>query len=196
MLKFFASFLIILNPIALFVYLLPLKKERGLGMFMQVLFKASIISGLIYIIFAVFGKSIFSFLKVDFEAFRIFGGTVLLSFALSFILQGKDSMIRTRGELNKIAAEVALPFIVGAGTITLSILVGEALTPLKSIFTIISVMVANFIIIMILAKIRYGLKKKPQVVFDKNAEILLRLNGFIVGAYGVDLIITGIKQAF
>ena len=57
-------------------------------------------------------------------------------------------------------------------------------------------MVANFIIIMILAKIRYGLKKKPQVVFDKNAEILLRLNGFIVGAYGVDLIITGIKQAF
>jgi len=194
MLKFFASFLIILNPIALFVYLLPLKKERGLGTFMQVMLKASFISGLIYIIFAVFGQSIFSFLKVDFEAFRVFGGIVLLSFALSFILQGKESMIRTRGELNKIAAEVALPFIVGAGTITLSILVGEALSPLKSIFTVLMVMMANFFIIMGLAQVRGGLNKRLQTTFDKNAEILLRLNGFIVGAYGVDLIITGLKN--
>lgn len=161
---------------------------------MQVMLKASFISGLIYIIFAVFGQSIFSFLKVDFEAFRVFGGIVLLSFALSFILQGKESMIRTRGELNKIAAEVALPFIVGAGTITLSILVGEALSPLKSIFTILMVMMANFFIIMGLAQVRGGLNKRLQTTFDKNAEILLRLNGFIVGAYGVDLIITGLKN--
>jgi multiple antibiotic resistance protein len=31
-------------------------------------------------------------------------------------------------------------------------------------------------------------------MFDKNAEIVLRLNGFIVGAYGVDLIVVGVQN--
>lgn len=196
MLGYYFSFLILLNPIALFIYLLPIKKERGMGTFIQVLLRASIISGAIYVLFAVFGQAIFQALGVDFEAFRVFGGVVLISFALSFILQGKKSMITTRGELSTIAAEVALPFIVGAGTITLSILVGEALDATRGAATITAVMVTNFVIVICLALLRQSLKPKLQVVFDKNAEILLRINGFIVGAYGVDLITTGLGNLF
>lgn len=196
MLGYYFSFLILLNPIALFIYLLPIKKERGMGTFIQVLLRASIISGAIYVLFAIFGQAIFQALGVDFEAFRVFGGIVLISFALSFILQGKKSMITTRGELSTIAAEVALPFIVGAGTITLSILAGEALNPARGAVTITAVMITNFIIVICLALLRQSLKPRLQIVFDKNAEILLRINGFIVGAYGVDLIITGLRNLF
>lgn len=167
-----------------------------MGTFIQVLLRASIISGAIYVLFAVFGQAIFQALGVDFEAFRVFGGIVLISFALSFILQGKKSMITTRGELSTIAAEVALPFIVGAGTITLSILAGEALNPARGAITITAVMITNFVVVICLALLRQSLKPRLQIVFDKNAEILLRINGFIVGAYGVDLIITGLRYLF
>jgi len=194
MLNFIISFLVLLNPFALFIYLMPLKKERGLREFMQILLRASLISGVIYLLFAFFGQAIFRELNVNFEAFRIFGGVVLVSFALSFILQGKQSMISTRGELSKIAAEVALPFIVGAGTITLSILIGEVQAAVASVVIVTVVMIINFLIIMSLAYLRHRLNDKLKIVLDKNAEILLRINGFVVGAYGVDLIITGISN--
>lgn len=185
-------FFIMLNPFALFLYLLPLKKEVGLRRFLHILARASLISCAIYILFALSGEALFAALKIKFDSFRIFGGIVVSAFALIFILQGKKSMITTRGELNSIAAEIALPFIVGAGTITLSILMGRAMGPAGSVLAISFLMLLNYIIISLLAVLRHKLKPRPQVVFDKNAEILLRINGFLVGAFGVDLIVTGI----
>lgn len=187
-------FFVMLNPFALFLYLLPLKKEIGLRHFLYVLAKASFISYAIYSAFALSGEKLFETLQVKFDSFRIFGGVVVTSFALLFIVQGKQSMITTRGELNKIASEIALPFMVGAGTITLSILIGRAYGPIMSVLGIGFVLFLNYISIALLAWIRHNLKNKQKVIFDKNAEILLRINGFIVGAFGVDLIVTGIQN--
>lgn len=187
-------FFVMLNPFALFLYLLPLKKEIGLRRFLYVVAKASIISYVIYCIFALSGEKLFQTLQIKFDSFRIFGGIVVSSLALVFIIQGKQSMITTRGELNKIAAEIALPFIVGAGTITLSILMGRAFGPLKSVMAIGFVLFVNFLTIALLAIIRHKLKPRMKIVFDKNAEILLRVNGFIVGAFGVDMIVTGVHN--
>jgi len=194
MIAFIFSFLVLLNPFALFIYMVPLYKEQGISTFFRILIGATVISSVIYAAFAIFGQRIFEVLQVDFEAFRIFGGIVLVSFALSFILQGKKSMIKTRGEIGTLASEVALPFIVGAGTITQSILVGEAQSALRGSLTITIVMTLNFIIVSALMVMRHRLHDQYNVMFDKNAEILLRLNGFIVGAYGVDLIVIGIKN--
>ena len=195
MLQFIFYFLALMNPFALFIYLLPLNKSLSLRSYVWILVRASIISYLIYAFFAVSGEAFFTrVLQIDFDSFRIFGGLVLVGFALSFILQGKESMIRTRGELDKIAAEVALPFMVGAGTITLSIIIGLRLGAALSLLTILIVMILNLAIVVALAGFRHKLKKKRQVVMDKNLEIFLRLNGFIVGAFGVDLIVTGIKN--
>lgn len=194
MFGFFLSFLILLNPFALFVYLIPLKRERGIKDFAGILLRASIISYVIYALFAIFGQNIFNSLSIDFESFRIFGGVVLASLALSFILQGKKSLIATRGELSQIAAEIALPFIVGVGTITQSILIGEVLTNIESLIVITAVMIANFAIVTALAYSRHLLKEDYKTVLDKNAEVVLRINGFIVGAYGVNLIVIGIMN--
>jgi multiple antibiotic resistance protein len=194
MITFIISFLVLLNPFALFVYLIPLKKERGIREFANILLRASVISLLIYVLFAVFGGKIFETLNVNFESFRIFGGVVLASLALSFILQGKKSMIATRGELSQIAAEIALPFIVGVGTITQAIIIGELYSNLESLIILLTVMCANFGIVLGLAYARHILKDEFKEVLDKNAEILLRINGFIVGAYGVNLIVAGITN--
>lgn len=194
MTAFIISFLILLNPFALFIYILPVKKEHGLNKFNSILIRASLISYAIYLLFAIFGPRLFEFLLINFEAFRIFGGIVLTGFALSFILQGRQSMITTRGELNKIAAEIALPFIVGAGTITQSILIGNRFSDLNSAFIIACVMLINYAIVMGLIIFRTKLKPKMQIVFDRNAEIVLRVTGFLVGAYGINLIVVGVQN--
>jgi multiple antibiotic resistance protein len=196
MLQAIVSFLIFLNPIALFLYLLPLKKEVGLRKFINIVARASFITYLIFFIFAVSGDRFFQALSVNFEAFRIFGGIVVASLSLIFIINGKKSLIRTTGELNRIAAEIALPFMVGAGTITLSIIVGQQLGAVRAATAIFIVMFLTFLTICIFAMVRNSLNSRFKVVFDQNADILLRINSFIIGAIAVDLIAIGIKNLF
>jgi multiple antibiotic resistance protein len=185
---------VMLNPVALFLYVLPLKKEVGLRHFLNIMTRASIISFLIYALFAVLGEAVFSALRIQFDSFRIFGGIVVSALALSYIMQGKKSMISTRGEFNQIASEIALPFIVGAGTITISILIGRQLGKLESVIGIAIVLMANLASVALLAFLRHKLHAKMKIVFDKNAEIMLRINGFLVGAFGIDLIVVGINN--
>ena len=194
MIEFIIYFLAILNPFGLFIYTLPIKKELGLRQYSQVLIRASLISLAIYVFFALSGDYIFSeILKIDFASFQIFGGLVLIAMALSFIIQGKKSMITIRGDINDIAAEVAMPFIVGAGTITLSIVVGNSLGATNAFIVLGTVMIINTLIVIALAAFRQKLRPTMKQLLDRNLEILLRLSGFVVGAYGIDLVITGIR---
>ncbi len=190
------NFLILMNPIALFLYILPMKKEVGLRNFINIVARASLISYLVYAAFAIFGERLFSFLQIDFEAFRIFGGIVLMTVSLLFIIKGNKSLIQTKGEINRLAAEIALPFMVGAGTIAISIIIGKQQGPLMASMIIFIVMLITFLSISLLALLRHSLKPQFKSIFDQNADILLRLNGFFIGAFGVNLIVSGITNLF
>ena len=195
MLQYIIYFLTLLNPFALFVYLLPLKQERGLDDFVKILFRASLIAFVIYAVFALFGENIFTgLLKIEFNSFRLFGGLVLLGFAFGSIVQGRKSLIATKGEMNDIAAQIALPFMVGAGTIAISILMGNVLGPIPALFSIGSVMAISFALILVLALIRQSLPARLKGGLDQGLNIVLRLNGFFVGSIGVDLIITSLRN--
>lgn len=185
-----------MNPIALFLYILPMKKEVGLRNFVNIVARASLISYLVYAAFAIFGEKLFSFLQIDFEAFRIFGGIVLMTVSLLFIIKGNKSLIQTKGEINRLAAEIALPFMVGAGTIAISIIIGKQQGPLMASMIIFIVMLITFLSISLLALLRHSLKPQFKSIFDQNADILLRLNGFFIGAFGVNLIVSGITNLF
>lgn len=182
-----------LNPFALFMYLQPAMKELYPRTFLKVFLKASLISLGIFLLFALSGTYIFeNILQIHFEAFRIFGGIVIASFALLFIVQGKKSFITMKGDLDELASEIALPFMVGAATIALSILIGEQSSAVQSLFVISMVVAVNYLLIMGLMFLRLKLPKKFKVAFDKNMETLLRLNGFFVGAIGLNMIIKGL----
>ena len=185
-----------MNPIALFLYLLPLKQEVGLRKFINIVARATLISYVVYAVFAIFGEKLFTLLQIDFESFRIFGGIVLTTVSLLFIIEGKASLVKTKGAVNKIAAEIALPFMVGAGIIAISIIIGRQQGAMKASFIIFIVMLITFLSIWGLALLRHNLKPKLKVIFDQNADILLRLNGFLIGAFGVNLIVAGINNLF
>lgn len=49
---------------------------------------------------------------------------VIAGFALMYLLHGKKSFINMRGDLDDVAQQLALPFMVGAGSISVSVLIG------------------------------------------------------------------------
>lgn len=190
------SFLVMLNPFALFLYLKPVMKDLSDADFRSVFLKASIISFSIFLVFLLFGDVVFQkVFRINFESFRIFGGIVLFSFAYIFIVQGKKAFIQIKGDLHDLASEIALPFMVGAGTISLTVLMAEELQLWQGILSLFLIMLINFVIIMGLKQIRRGMRSKQvQLAFDKNMELLLRINGFFLGAIGIDMVVTGISN--
>ena len=191
------SFLVLLNPFALFIYLQPVMKELTKKDFQKVLFKATVISFVIYFFFLYSGEFIFDkVLQINFEAFRIFGGVIFFAFAYMFIIQGKKSLISMKENLDDLASEIALPFMAGAGTITLSVLIGKKYLLLKGFIILVIIMALNFIIIVSLMWVREHLSEKMKVAFDKNMEIGLRLNGLFAGAIGLNMIIVGINNLY
>jgi len=191
------SLLVLINPFALFVYLKPVMDDLSLRDFNKVLVKASLTSLLIFMFFSEFGMTLFRFLSIDFESFRIFGGIVIFSMALIFIIQGKKSFITLRGNLDELASEIALPFMVGAGSISICVVIGNRYPVPDSIFLIMIAMLANFIVIISLTLIKYKIiSERFKIAFDKFMVYFLRVNGFIAGAIGINMALDGIRNLF
>jgi multiple antibiotic resistance protein len=166
--------------------------------FLRVLTKASIISYAIILFFVLTGDVIFNMLfQIEFNSFRIFGGIVIFSFAYFYIVQGKKALIQLRGSLDDLAAEIAMPFMVGAGTISLAIIASEEHSLSVNMVLLPIILIINFLIILGLKTIRDNIiQKRLRVAFDKSMGILLRITGFFVGAIGIDMALIGIKSLF
>lgn len=192
------EFLVMLNPFALFLYLEPIRKDLKHRDFLKVIFKATLISMGICFVFFFTGEQVFKqIFQIEFESFRIFGGIIIFSYAYFFIVKGQKAMIMIKEDLDDLASEIALPFMVGAGTISLSILVSYRHTTWVGVGILFIVFVLNFLFIFIMTVMRNGLEgRRLKTAFDKNMEVLLRLNGFFIGAIGINMILTGIRNLF
>lgn len=190
------GFLVMFNPFALFLYLKPVMQDLSDQHFLKVFFRATLISFIVFLFFLLLGDFIFKkVFQIYFESFRIFGGVILFSFAYLFIVKGQRGFIQIKEDLDDLASEIALPFMVGAGTISLSILMGDQLMFYESILSLIIIMIVNFAFVIGLKEMRQRItSRKLKVAFDKNLDILTRINGFFVGAIGVDMVIRGIEN--
>lgn len=198
MIQTFAEFLVLLSPFALFLYLRPVMQELSNRDFIKVLVKATIISFVIFFVFLASGDFVFNqILNINFESFRIFGGIIIFSIAYLFIMKGQKAFFQLKGSLDDLAAEIALPFLVGAATISLTILMGNRFSTSVGSLLLVLILSVNFFVILLLKYLRSLIeKKKLKVAFDKNLEILLRLNGFFIGAIGINMIIRGLNELF
>ncbi len=190
--------LVMLNPFALFLYLEPVRKDLNQRVFFRVILNASLISLVICFLFFFTGEFIFKqVLYIEFQSFRIFGGIIIFSYAYFYIIRGQRALIMIKENLNDLASEIALPFMVGAGTISLSILLSYRHEKWQGILVLVSVFIINYVLILFFTWLRSGIRaKRLKTAFDKNMEVLLRLNGFFIGAIGINMIMTGVKNLF
>ncbi|PIR69734.1 MAG: MarC family protein [Candidatus Niyogibacteria bacterium CG10_big_fil_rev_8_21_14_0_10_46_36] len=191
------AFLALLNPFALFLYLQPVMSALSRKDFLIVLAKASLISFLIFYIFSLTGTFLFEdIFRIHFESFRIFGGIIIFAQAFLFVVQGRLALLGMKESLDDLASEIALPFFVGAGTISVSILIGSEFNAMEGFSVLFLILFINYICIFVLMMLRELFSKKLKVAFDKVMGILLRLSGFFIGAVGLDMVVTGIRRLF
>jgi len=187
--------LILLNPFLLIVYLLDLVQDLDLQSFSRTVIRAGLISGGVFLVFALAGDSIFrKLLQAHFASFQIFGGIIFLLIGIQFVFSGHKAMIKMRGDPEHIAGAIALPIMIGPGTVSASILAGSQLAPLPACVAI-GVALTVTITTMILLKVLHDhVKPRNEKLIERYVEIMGRVTALVVGTYSIEMIMQGLRS--
>lgn len=128
-------FLPIINIFALCLYLVGVMDDLESRSFIKVLFWASLISLVVFWLFAILGERLLvDVLGVRPEAQHTFVGVIFFLLAYNYVTRGCSATEVPRDSLKKSPSAIALPFMIGAGTITQAILFSKKRGPYLSIF--------------------------------------------------------------
>lgn len=151
--------------------------------------KASLIAGVILIVFLFLGKSILNLIGIDVNSFAVAGAFILFFIALEMILgitlykQDEDASMTTA------VFPLAFPLIAGPGSLT-------TLLSLRAEFRIENIIVAvvlNVIIIYIVLKTS---SKIERIIGQNGINIIRKVFGVILLAIAVKLFAHNIKALF
>lgn len=196
--SFFKSMLlllILLNPFLLIVYLLDLVQDLERKEFSRVLVRAGMISSGVFFVFALAGDTIFTtLLQAHFESFQIFGGIIFLLIGIQFVFSGHHAMTKIRGAPEHIAGSIALPIMIGPGTVSASILAGTQLPAMMACLAIFAAMVITVSTMIALKVTHDTVKPRNEKLIERYVEISGRITALVVGTYSVEMIMQGLKR--
>jgi multiple antibiotic resistance protein len=189
------SFLVLLNPVAMFIFLQPVIRKISPRELMVILAKASVVAFAIFVLFAIGGDIFFQkILQIQFDSFRIFGGLVITYLSFVMIVRDKKSFITYNKDHSIISGEIVMPLMVGAGTISLSVLMGKSFGKVETVAALAVVMAITYLLIVMLTLLRHRIVSQFEKAFDKNMDMVLRLIAFFAGAIGLNMVVVGVQN--
>tara|TARA_B100000768_G_scaffold170950_1_gene177839 strand:- start:16382 stop:16960 length:579 start_codon:yes stop_codon:yes gene_type:complete len=148
--------------------------------------KASVIAGIIMIIFLFLGDSILKLIGIDVHSFAIAGAFILFFIALEMILGITLYKQEEGSNMNASVFPLAFPLIAGPGSLT-------TLLSLKSEFhteNIIIAVIVNVIVIFIVLKTSNRIER---FIGQNGIDIIRKVFGVVLLAIAVKLFTTNIK---
>jgi multiple antibiotic resistance protein len=187
---------VLLNPLLMSVYLVELIQTTRIGLFSRIMFRACLISAVAYILFAWFGEWIFTdVFHVRFSSFLIFGGILFLLIGLRMMLQGGTAINPLQGgEPSRVAGAIALPFMIGPGTISASVIIGKRVEdPLWSAVAVLGAVGAAAASMVVLKELHDVVQARNQELLQRYLDISGRVIAMFTGTYAVEMISKGIE---
>jgi len=148
--------------------------------------KASIIAGLIMIVFLFAGKKLLNFIGVDVHSFAVAGSLIIFFIALEMILGITLYKDDEETALNASVFPIAFPLIAGPGSLT-------TLLSLRAEYDVENILVAillNVIVIYIVLKTSARIEK---IIGNNGIQIIRKVFGVILLAIAVKLFAANFK---
>jgi small neutral amino acid transporter SnatA (MarC family) len=191
-----SSFLLLfalLNPFLMSVYLIDLITDLPRAMFVRVLARGALISAAVFALFAWSGDALFSdVLHVRFASFQVFGGLIFLLIGARFVFTGADAMRAMRGQPEHLAGSIAMPFMIGPGTVSASVVVGARLPVADAIGVIVLTLTATVALVAAIKLTHDFLKERNARLIDRYVEIVGRISALLIGTFAVEMIFEGV----
>lgn len=188
-------FFVLFNPFLMSIYLLHLIESLDSGTFARVLGRATLISLVVFYLFALGGEGLFQTLfQVDFASFMIFGGIIFLMISLRYIFKGSEAIAQTRGPATHLAGSIAMPFMIGPGTISASVFAGKTLGPFWAMVAI-TVSIVLALAALWLIKLLYDREiHRDASLVERYVDISGRASALVIGSFSIQMIMTGLKD--
>ncbi|MEO8181150.1 MAG: MarC family protein [Deltaproteobacteria bacterium] len=186
--------LAILNPFALSVYLIDIFRSNPLRTVAGIVTRAALISGVVFSIFACTGEAVFArILQVRFAAFQVFGGLLFLIIALRFMLSGSSTLVTLRGEPEQLAGTVAMPFMVGPGTVSAATMAGLRLQPAVAVAAIWGALACTGALLVAFKLIFDWIGSRDMRLTERYVQLASRVSAMAMGAIAVEMTLHGLE---
>ena len=183
----------LLNPFLLVVYLADLIERLDARSFRSVLVRAGLIASAVFCLFAVIGDAMFAVvLRAQFASFQIFGGIVFVLIGLQFVFRGPTAIEILRGESAHIAGAVAMPVLIGPGTVSASVIVGKRLDPVTACVAVVGAVALSLIVVVLLKGLHDYVRPRREALVERYIEIAGRVTALYVGTVAIDMIMQGL----
>lgn len=187
--------LVLLNPFLLSIYLLDLIEKLSLAHLGKVLFRASVISGIVFCIFAWSGDALLTrLLHVRFASFMLFGGIVFLLIGIRFVLFGGEAIRSLRGPAEHVAGSIAMPFMIGPGTVSASVIAGTRVSLFLAILAIVGALAVTSGAVLIFKLVHDVVRTRNEKLIERYVDIVGRLSALVIGTIAVEMILQGFEM--
>lgn len=186
--------LMLLNPFLLVVYLTDIMRNKSDRYFARLMFSSGLISITVFSLFAAVGDYIFrTVLQAEMASFQIFGGIIFLIIALKFVFNSESAMDSLRADSKHLSTNIAMPIMVGPGTIGVSIMAGERLELKMAILAVVVSVTISITIIVLLKKLFDVIARKRESLIEQYIAVSGKVTALILGTYSIDMIMAGLK---
>ncbi|MDA3962338.1 MAG: MarC family protein [Planctomycetota bacterium] len=188
-----ALLLVLLNPFLVVVYLVELMRSMTAMHFATTLLKAGVITTTIFAAFAILGDFIFTRIFMAQPAsFQIFGGLVFLAIGGQFVFRGNAAIESLRGDSPNVAGAIAMPILVGPGTISASVVIGKRLDAAPAVAAVALATFASLGVMVILKLIHDRVATRNEALVQRYFDVTGRITALFIGTIAVQMIMTGL----
>ncbi|MFH5805130.1 MarC family protein [Alienimonas sp. DA493] len=187
-----ALFVTLLNPFMIVIYLVDVIHKVDRDRFRRVLTRAGGIAGAVFCAFALLGDAIFStVIQAEFASFQIFGGVVFLLIGLQFLFQGPAAIEMLRGDAKELAGAIAMPVLIGPGTVSASVVVGQRHNGFVACAIVLLGVTLCVMTIVLLKAAHDYVRPRNEALIQRYIEVAGRITALYVGTVSIEMIMQG-----
>ncbi len=183
---------LLLNPFLMSVYLMTLIRDLDGPTFSLVMRRAHLVSFAVFGSFAVLGDRLFTqVFNVRFASFLIFGGIVFLLIGVRSVFSGTLVLLETRGAPAHLAGAVAMPFMIGPGTVSASVFAGAQQVWPLGLAAVATALAASYGAIVLFKHLLDRARRRDESLVQGYIEVTGRIVALFTGTYAVEMILRG-----
>ena len=197
---FFASLLAIVNPVAAIPLFLAFTSDSSNRERLKLALLTAAAVLIAAVVAALFGKSFLGFFSLNVDSLRIAGGIIVLLMGLQLLQSEMSDLAAGAGDAagaerrrSKIITPLAIPFLLGPGAIATIIIQCESVSTTGGGMVVGAAvtLIAILVLITLIAA-----QPIARWLGSSGLTVMARIGGMIIAAIAIDMIITGIRNAF
>ena len=202
-LKFFVVFFVVVSPISILPEFASLTDGATTAYKKRMAVKATVISAMIVVLFAVAGTALLDAMGISIQSFRIFGGVLLFLVALEMVFAREsgtrtsaDEQAESRRRADISVFPLAFPLLAGPGALTTILLAFGRVSPWQEPLTFLVLLLAAWVVLAIAFVLMLSAERVTRLIGQTGSNVANRLLGVVLGALAVQFVVDGIRATF